>query len=193
MKFKEGSKLPVLETSPKPTNGNSKDHFEEMLVKYLYDNNLLTPDKLTIEPNEQIVSRKRKVASNLSYYERQMIGQIQNAMSLFEEEKTLPVRCVVTKINDSINWPVFYAKRIIKFCKRIPPFNDLTKEDQLIIIKPFYIQLLSVRCYFMFDYKQNGYYVLAVCSWAIFGNLLTNCPLSFRMKRAANQCLLVCK
>ena len=111
------------------------------------------------------MKRQRRFASNLTILERELIAELQTSIDeCFEEEHKLIVIGEIDDFVQAINFPVLYVRRIVKFCKKISAFRQLTSDDQLIILKPFFIELLAVRFTYYFDIVNDGHYILKVKS-----------------------------
>lgn len=117
-----------------------------------------TPMEVASGPKVQ--HRKRTYASSLGECERQLIYELQNAMSVFVDERTLPESRETCAIEDLINWPTVYARRIITFCKNLQSFKSMHSDSQLLILKAFYLPQLLIRAMFNYDVKREGYPVL---------------------------------
>lgn len=129
-------------------------HQTEILFKN--ENNFLECNSIDVS------SRKRKYAFDLNACERNCIRELETAMSVFKDEATLPSIGPMSSLEEAFNWPTNYSRKIIQFCKRIPAFTLLQQNDQLIIIKAFYMEFLTLRASFAFEPDKNGYRVLAV-------------------------------
>lgn len=55
-----------------------------------------------------------------------------------------------------------YIKKIIEFCKSIDAFHCLKSQDQLIIVKGFFTESLTIRCAYHYDAEQDGFPVRTV-------------------------------
>lgn len=155
------------------SDSDSSDR-EIVSQKFVRDNSVLDFEiasmvtALNIEPNQHSVSpvsaadRKRNYAIDLSGRERNVISELQNALKIFVDERTLPEARETTNIFEILSWPRLYAKKVIKFCKSIQTFKHLNENDQLIILKKSYFQILFVRSVFAFDIPRNGYHVMEV-------------------------------
>jgi len=108
-------------------------------------------------------TRKKKYATYLNSHERNLIAQIQSAMSVFEDENSLRlVDRTDVGVYDALNMHLFYARRIVKFARSFPAFKCLPQEDQLCILKAFCFEFLSMRFAFIYDIEKDGHAVLAV-------------------------------
>ena len=97
----------------------------------------------------------------MSQHEKTLIEEIDQASSVFTEELSLQVRGEAT-FKESCNLPALYIKKIIRFCKNIPAFRLLHKEDQLLIIKPFFTEMLLIRFAFAYNYEHDAISVIEV-------------------------------
>src|SRR5699024_3625855 len=108
------------------------------------------------------LTRKRHYATALTAHEWKLIREVQTAMEVFEDERTLPIVGEFTSFMQSYNWSQVYSGRVSSFCQNMSPFNVLNHQDQLILLKAFYFELLNFRFFYMTDEKQDGFLVLAV-------------------------------
>lgn len=115
------------------------------------------------------IPRRKKYASDLMAQERQLISNMQNAMhSTFVDENNLQIIGLVTDIVDSFNLSGLYIRSIIRFCKSIPAFKQLSEPDQLLILKPFYYEILMCRFAYLWDYGRYGYPIIQVSQQCCF-------------------------
>lgn len=107
----------------------------------------------------------RKIYSNVSFTpdEVNQIQEVQAAICCsLPNEQRLTLVGEVTSAVESITWPEFYSKKIVKFCKTIPQFKTLTTGDQMAILKPFVAEILCVWCSFTYDATQKGHLIIQV-------------------------------
>lgn len=110
-------------------------------------------------------SRRKKYAADLTVIERQLISELQNAMNVFEDESKIEqVREIGSNedITNFLNLPVHYIKRIVKFCKNVSAFKCLKSDDQMIILRPFFMECLNIRFMFIYDVEKDGHAILEV-------------------------------
>ena len=94
----------------------------------------------------------------LPAYELRRLWEIRDAMSReFADDRKLEMVGTVTKMNDGFNLAGYYVKNICKFCKRIPEFTCLPLSDQIVILKPFFFDILAVRYAFTYDPETDGF------------------------------------
>lgn len=142
----------------KTIKDNSEIELQKLKVTDIKNTfNLTTNDLLNIPRKEN----PKKYATCLTHLEKKIIAELTSSLATtFTDERTLP--CVAfTSLADTYNWPATYAKRVSKFCRSLPAFNDLPFADQLVILRSAYIYVLAMRAYFAFDHTLNGYYILA--------------------------------
>ncbi|KAH9401623.1 hypothetical protein TYRP_017021 [Tyrophagus putrescentiae] len=97
----------------------------------------------------------------LSSHEQQVVTELQTALSAsFEDETKLELVGNVTEVKTAFNLTSLYARRIIKFCKSMPPFKILKEADQFTILKSFYLKILMIRIAFIWDVEKQGYPVI---------------------------------
>lgn len=166
MKVKRSSKK-IISTS---TSFFTKDdNLSNSAIEFLHDHIVKTHslfhqniEKVVFQKTETFEvsstqNRKRIYACDLSENERHLIYELQNAMSVFVDERTLPEARESCDVADLIIWPKFYAKKIIKFSKNIQSYKLLHSNDQLQLLKSFYLQLLLIRAMFNYDVTRKGY------------------------------------
>lgn len=94
----------------------------------------------------------------LPIYELRRLWEIRDAMSReFSDERRLEMVGTVAKMNEGFNLAGYYVKNICKFCKRIPEFTCLQLSDQILILKPFFFDILAVRYAFTYDPETDGF------------------------------------
>ncbi|KAH9403651.1 zinc ion binding [Tyrophagus putrescentiae] len=109
-------------------------------------------------------ARKKKYAADLNVIERQLISELQSAInSAFVDELSLPcigeVKNVIDK--DFINLPVHYIRRMVRFVKNLSAFSVLSEDDKMAAVKPFFMEMLSLRFIYNLDVVKDGHPVLA--------------------------------
>ena len=116
-----------------------------------------------IEPISQNFKRRRNYNSYaLSESDHELIAELDSASSIFEDERTLPVIGQMDTKVDAFNWPAIYSGRIVHFCKQINAFNWLNSNNQLAVLKQFFMYFLTVRIASNYDIVTDGYFILAV-------------------------------
>lgn len=124
----------------------------------------LTPSPLTGSTTASPFARKKKYAADLNVIERQLIGELQSAINgAFEDELTLPCIGEVKNVihQEFINLPVHYIRRMVRFVKNLAAFRVLTEEDKMATMKPFFMEMLSLRFIYNLDVVKDGHPVLA--------------------------------
>src|SRR5699024_10991205 len=81
----------------------------------------------------------------LNEHEQSLVNEVEQAMTVFVDENNLKVIGSKQSSIDVLNMLSLYARRIVKFCKSIETFRQLPIEDQLIILKPFYFEIIVIR------------------------------------------------
>lgn len=99
---------------------------------------------------------------NCNSYEMSFFAEVQSAMSIFLDERTLPVEKNATNLLNIFNTHGFYIRKIIRYCKKINAFAVLKEADQLIILKEFYCDILTIRASFNYDTEKDGFPFLEV-------------------------------
>ncbi len=59
----------------------------------------------------------------------------------------------------------YFISKIVKFCKQFPDFKSLSQDIQLVILKLFYAELMTIRVAFNYDYEKKGYPLIEVKSF----------------------------
>ncbi len=124
---------------------------------------LSSSDKETnVAISKSNVERKRqKLALCMTTHEQQVVTELQAALAAsFEDETKLELVGSVTEVKTAFNLTSLYARRIIKFCKSMPPFKILKEADQFTILKSFYLKILMIRIAFIWDAEKQGYPVI---------------------------------
>ena len=67
-----------------------------------------------------------------------------------EEEKHLDIIGEVTDFNDALRLAQHYIRKIIKFVKSLAAFRAFSSDDQLIILKGFFSEMLILQIAYMF-------------------------------------------
>ena len=92
-----------------------------------------------------------------------MIEDINEANAAnFVEELDIEVKAEIVTFTDGLNSPSVYIRRIIKFCKSIAAFRRLDREDQLLVVKPYFTEMLLARFSFAYSLKEDAFPVIAV-------------------------------
>lgn len=135
--------------------------FEYTCLRSLLENTQLALNENKI-PQQKVSKSNPNSNGDLSPHEWAQIERLARAMEVFEDEHTLPIVGEARSLTHAFSVCGFYAKRIVKFCKQIPPFNSLTRQEQMRILKPFYIEMFVVRCAFNTRTSCGGLLWIAV-------------------------------
>ena len=112
--------------------------------------------------SENIPNSLNSKSLNLTPFEKEKIDQLSKAMSIFEDERNLPLLYTSDDFEAAIALPANYARRIVRLCKRIDEFQMIKREDQHSILKDFYVEFLKVRFSFTYNAKRQSMLFLAV-------------------------------
>lgn len=93
----------------------------------------------------------------LTAYEIQCINQIVTVSAIFQDERKLEIRGNVEDIVGALNLLEFYGKKLITFAKSIAAFSSLNSEDQLILIKEYFLEKMILRAAFNYNWEHDGY------------------------------------
>lgn len=96
----------------------------------------------------------------LNKYEQNLINEVNLASSVFTEELSLQVRGEAKSFRESCNLPALYIRKIIRFCKNVVQFKMINKENQLLIIKPYFTEILLIRFAFAYNYEHDAISVI---------------------------------
>jgi len=101
------------------------------------------------------IERPLKSARNeLSATEWNWIGEVQRAISVFENENSLPLTGKAATLPQAFcKFSSHYIKRIVAYCKQIAAFRSLNREDQFALLQSFYTEIHAIR--FAFNYKEE--------------------------------------
>ncbi len=88
----------------------------------------------------------------LNSAEEEMIFEVKAATRAagFSEEEHLDIIGEVTDFNDALHLAQHYIRKIIKFCKSLTSFRAFSSDDQLIILKGFFSEMLILQIAYMF-------------------------------------------
>jgi len=128
MKLKVSTTAAQLENSAQLAQQNGLESFECRIRNNL-DLSLMTrPNGAKNGRDNSTINRnhRRRFATNLTTYERQLIEEVQHALAATcEDESKLTYAGEVSCVNAAINLPAFYIKRVVRFCSKIAPFKAL--------------------------------------------------------------------
>ena len=109
------------------------------------------------------VSREEAVffqGSTLNAHELELIGELEAAMGVFADENSMRLIGQVDDYSVAFNLYGRYIRPVVRFCKAIPAFKALDQEDMLVVLKPFYAEIISVRTAFLYDRSLDGFRIL---------------------------------
>lgn len=113
----------------------------------------------TKNPNKRI-----KYEIGLNAQEKELLKEVEQATeaAAFYDENRLQVIGEVTDLIYALNLAELYIKKTIRFCKSVSAFRCINQEDQLLILKSFFTELMIVRFAFVFNPEKDGYPVIEV-------------------------------
>ncbi len=144
---------------------------------------LETSDKTTSSEEAQLNSRRRSKTSRipkkkrtkttflyhipssaaLSLSESRILAEATAASSsCFVDESQLPVVGQIGSLVEAFNAYSHYVRRIVGYCNRVEAFKALKRADQLLLVKPFYFELLAIRFSFIYNVETDSYPVMEV-------------------------------
>lgn len=95
-------------------------------------------------------------------FEMEKLVEIKEAMSVaFVNEAKLPIVKVATFL-EILNMSGHHVRRIIKFCKAVSAFRELSPADQLVVLKGFHCEIGAIRGAFVFHPDMDGSPVVEV-------------------------------
>lgn len=137
----------------------------------------------------------RQTASSLELnrHEKRHIDSLNSAFDIFANENDATFIKVSDDVVSSFNTPAIYATKIVKFCKQFPDFKSLSQDIQLIVLKLFYPEIMTIRIAFNYDYEKKGYPLIEV-TWFLTHLYMINILIYhelyiFRMKQEV-ECFL---
>lgn len=101
-------------------------------------------------------------ANQLNGHESELISEITHAMSIFPNENDLPVVGQLTDYTDVFSLVGHYTRQIVRFCKSLPAFRWLPEDDQILLLKPFHAEIVSIRTAFLFNPTVDGFNLITV-------------------------------
>ena len=99
---------------------------------------------------------------HLKAYESVYFNEIQNSMAIFVDECKLPVSGHETNLLAITNIYSSYIGYVIKYCKRFAAFRGLPAEDQLIVLKNCFQEMLTIRSAFNYNPEKDEILAIAV-------------------------------
>lgn len=100
----------------------------------------------------------------LADWELRTIGAVAEASKLagFFEENTFQVVGEMTNLIEALNLAELYIKKTIKFCKHFEAFRELPQDDQLLLLKDFFTELMLIRICYVFVPEKDAFVVIQV-------------------------------
>src|SRR5699024_10569023 len=105
---------------------------------------------------------KRRCTIALGEYELSKMDEIMDAVEILPDESKLPISRCASNFYEGLGYSELYMRSVIQFCKRFAGFNQLSPADQFLILKPFCVEILTIRYAFLFDFNSNRYSVICV-------------------------------
>ncbi|KAH9396910.1 zinc ion binding [Tyrophagus putrescentiae] len=175
---KEENPLPLYRKQPssrgdQPPLSSARGEGEEKELE--------TSDKTTSSEEAQLNSRRRSKTSRipkkkrtkttflyhipssaaLSLSESRILAEATAASSsCFVDESQLPVVGQIGSLVEAFNAYSHYVRRIVGYCNRVEAFKALKRADQLLLVKPFYFELLAIRFSFIYNVETDSYPVM---------------------------------
>ena len=103
------------------------------------------------QPKSKVAKKHNANLLKLTAHENKIIAEVQEALSVFEDEFKLPLVGPMTNLIEVFNCPDRYSRRVVRFCKNMSAFQELHQKDHLIILKRFFIEILGIRFAFYWD------------------------------------------
>ena len=135
---------------------------KKQLIKYKYTWRSQIDDSPTCSPTPSQSEHINTSPNFIQKHDQELIQEIQHAISIFVDENSVELLDDQPSLVDCINYSASYVKRVIKFCKRIQAFTTLKSDDQLIILKAFFREMLMIYFSFNFDLDKDGYPLMKV-------------------------------
>lgn len=103
--------------------------------------------------------------SILTETEFEQISEILHAtlMAKFYDESQFKIIGEITDLIYALNLAELYIRKTILFCKNIAVFEQLQEDDQLILLKNFFTELMLIRIGYVFDVEREAFIVIKVC------------------------------
>ena len=98
----------------------------------------------------------------LNPFERAQLAELRSYSSHFPEETDLEVVPMTMTCAEGFNLSSNYARRGVKYCKQIPFFRTLSREDQLRLLKPTMFESMTIRAAFFYNKDRDTYMMLEV-------------------------------
>ncbi|KAH9394082.1 zinc ion binding [Tyrophagus putrescentiae] len=96
----------------------------------------------------------------LNPFERAQLAELRSYSSHFPEETDLEVVPMTMTCAEGFNLSSNYARRGVKYCKQIPFFRTLSREDQLRLLKPTMFESMTIRAAFFYNKDRDTYMML---------------------------------
>ncbi len=98
----------------------------------------------------------------LNPFERAQLAELRSYSSHFPEETDLEIVPMTMTCAEGFNLSSNYARRGVKYCKQIPFFRTLSREDQLRLLKPTMFESMTIRAAFFYNKDRDTYMMLEV-------------------------------
>ncbi|KAH9407863.1 Ligand binding domain of hormone receptors protein [Tyrophagus putrescentiae] len=166
------SSLHLPQISPTPSSPTNSSSSSSLTSPFIPGNPLLSIPSLSLQSlslsdslNIPTSSASLQLTPNifvLSDWERQEIATIQEATEVagFFEESTFQVVGEMTNLIEALNLAELYITKTIKFCKHFPLFRAFPQDDQLLLLKDFFTELMLVRICYVFVPDKDAFVVI---------------------------------
>ncbi len=119
------------------------------------DNNENDDLNLKLENDNSLVNWSPKEGSaelKLAPHEKAIIAQVGTLIKeIFPDERTLPVTGAVKHPAEPSTMAIRYVPKLIQFANCFPLFEQLSKDEKLIILKPLAFEFMAIRVSFIYD------------------------------------------
>ena len=126
------------------SNLSDDDSFEQ-----LYETFIPTPIQYyqTIDLNQIELNRIKEL-------------NIATSLAAFYDQNRFEIIGDVTHLVEALNLGELYIRKTIKMCKNISAYKSLKQDDQLSILKVYFIELIVICFSFTFDPKMDGFPII---------------------------------
>lgn len=147
-----------MKLTKKPNQPSSKNQ----TIRNILKENEPSPGNVEILNRTSRKQRSHPKKYDLTPQEFSLLQEIADSLSIFEDERHLPIIGFATVKSDAFNWISVYARRMVKFCKNMTAFKALQTCDQHKILKFAYLNILTIRLSFTLNTERQAFPVLAV-------------------------------